>query len=150
MPTSSPTVSPTFSPSLSPTYAHKIYRATLDPTTAPTSTPVQVYNDGDNRLEFYVFYNDTNGINVIFGKWMKEELLKTYDEITGISQSSDEVTAWRMGGILNLTFCVVFNEYYHGNSEDSQYCQRFKEYGFDKNMENIHRRRLQQSHLNVQ
>ena len=154
-PSISPTLSPTMTPSLSPTNYQKTYKVSFDPTTAPTNAPNQRYNEPNKRLEFYIYYNDTNGINVIMGKWMKEELLHTYDEITGTSHKYhkgyyDEGTEWRMGGILNLTFCVTFNEYYHGNNEDSNYCKRFKEYGFHENMENNERRRLQQRYLNVE
>merc|ERR1712228_610244 len=55
------------------------------------------------RLQFFVFYNDTNGINSIFGDWMEEILLSTFDEITR------DTKEWKMGSLMNATFCALFN-----------------------------------------
>merc|ERR1712228_125461 len=56
-----------------------------------------------HRLQFFVFYNDTNGINSIFGDWMEEILLSTFDEITRNTKE------WKMGSLINATFCALFN-----------------------------------------
>eukprot|EP01083_Nonionella_stella_P097713 274669_1 len=134
-PIKTPTNTPTDTPSLSPTISPSDNPVTSIPSDAPTTAPVQIRNNPEDRLEFYIYYNDPNGVNMILGKWMHEELLNTYDEHTG---TSHEYSAnvynpnrkWRMGGLVNMTFCVVFNQNYHKRA-GTETCQRFTEYEFD-------------------
>lgn len=139
-------MSPTDVPTVSPTQYQQSYIAyhpSNDPTSKPTYVPIEIYNNEDKRLEFYIYYNDTNGINMILEKWMKIEFLSTFESFVAASK---EKTEWQDVGILNLTVCAVFNVYSH--NQDNKYCQRFMEYGFYENDPNIDTNRLPSS-LNV-
>ena len=99
------------------------------------SQSTQIYNEEDERLEFYVYYNDSNGINMVLGKWILHELLATYQQ----------VTVFEMSGFINATLCVVFGMPYQ-KSQDNPHCQRFREYGFEASQ----RRRLREQDLSVE
>eukprot|EP01084_Bolivina_argentea_P046560 85750_1 len=141
LPTNIPTILPTIIPTINPTQSN-------NPTYKPTNSPIEIYNNENKRLEFYIYYNDSNGINMILGKWMKYELLNTYQQFTILSTTNTE---WNNAGLINITFCGVYNIYYNNNNEN-KYCQRFKQYGYydnkNKNDENINKNRLP-SNLNI-
>ncbi len=54
-------------------------------------------NKLNKRLEFYVYYNDSNGINIIFDKCIQHELLNTHEQFTITSTTNTE---WKITWLL--------------------------------------------------